>query len=373
MNQNKISMKVVHFTTGHEYTDPRIFLRECRSLAAKGIDIHLVVPGAPDANISGVSVHKTPRVSGGFISRLIKGSISILREIRKIDADIYHFHDLELIPIGLYAKFRGGIVIYDVHEDFPKVVLEREYIPKLLRGMISYIVLKIENYSALWFDGIVTVNYSIKARFGNWGCNSVIVTNYPDLSTLNIDPTDWSSKQKLVCYCGSLNKTLGLFEMIKSIGYADAKLSLAGWFSPETLHGQVKSMPGWPKIEFLGHISRSEVAKVYTKAMAGLILYEPGGNNADAMPNKLFEYMAAGIPVIASNFTHWKKMIEENKCGICVNPTDTQKVARTIEWIIAHPDEAKQMGQNGRRAVVEKYNWATESQKLISLYQSLGA
>ena len=105
--------------------------------------------------------------------------------------------------------------------------------------------------------------------------------------------------------------------------------------------------------------------------MAGLVTFYPLPNHVDAQPNKMFEYMSSGLPVIASNFPLWKKIIEGNKCGLCVDPLDPAAIAKAIDYIVSHPDEARAMGENGKRAVYEKYNWGVESEKLISLYRSL--
>jgi glycosyltransferase involved in cell wall biosynthesis len=365
-------MKVVHFTTSHDHKDARIFLRECCSLAAWGFQTHLIAPGAPEAKIKGVYIHKTPKFGSGILTRSIKGVMIIIGMLRNIKADVYHFHDFGLIPVGLLLKITGSKIVYDVHEDFPRVVLDREYIPKSFHRFVSKFVESVEAFSAKYFDGIVTVNQSIKIRFDRIGCPVVIATNYPDLSSSYFSVVDWSQKERAVCYCGGLNKTLGLFTIINSIKHIDAKLLLAGWFSPSYQREQAEEMTSWSQVEYLGHISRKEVNKVYERSMAGLVLYLPSGNTIDAMPNKMFEYMAAGIPVIASNFPVWKKIIEGNECGVCVDPLDEIQVARTIQWILDNPTEAKRMGVNGRRIVEEKFNWRIESKKLLSFYQLLG-
>lgn len=121
-------------------------------------------------------------------------------------------------------------------------------------------------------------------------------------------------------------------------------------------------------VRFTGKITRREVNELYGKSRAGIVCYQPLANHMEAQPIKMFEYMAAGLPVIASNFPLWKKIIEENGCGICVDPTSAQEVRRACEKLVNDPQSGQRMGKNGREAVMEKYNWGKEEQKLILFY-----
>ena len=104
---------------------------------------------------------------------------------------------------------------------------------------------------------------------------------------------------------------------------------------------------------------------------AGIVTFHPLPNHIDAQPNKMFEYMSAGLPIITSNFPLWKEIVEGNNCGICINPLEPKEIAQAIEYIITHPKEAEQMGQNGKKAVLEKYNWGVEEKKLFEIYKEL--
>jgi glycosyltransferase involved in cell wall biosynthesis len=146
---------------------------------------------------------------------------------------------------------------------------------------------------------------------------------------------------------------------------------LAGGFGSPDNKAKVMAMPGWAQTREFGKVGREELPSILSQSVAGLVLFLPVPNHVDAQPNKIFEYMSAGIPVIGSNFPLWKEIIEGNACGICVDPFDVVAISRAILWLADHPEEARRMGENGRKAVCDKYNWEIESIRLISFYSEL--
>lgn len=124
-------------------------------------------------------------------------------------------------------------------------------------------------------------------------------------------------------------------------------------------------------INYVGNLTRKQVNELYGNSRAGIVLYQPAANHYESQPIKMFEFMAAGLPVIASNFPLWKKIIEENECGICVDPTNVSEVRNACAKLLKSPDLAQEMGMKGRKAVVDSFNWAVEEKKLLDLYQSL--
>ena len=296
---------------------------------------------------------------------------NVYKQAVKINADLYHFHDPELIPIGLMLKMRGKKVIYDVHEDLPRDIINKNHIPQNLRKIISVLSESLENFASKYFDAIVTATPTIEERFTKLGCLAIDVKNYPNMTDLDLPHLNWEQKEHAVCYLGSIWEERGLFEMIEAIEQTDANLLLAGNFA--YIHDQDKAMAisGWKQVNYCGYLNRQEVTQILAKSMAGLVLLHPIVTFLDALPVKMFEYMCAGIPVIASDFPLWKKIIEEHQCGICVNPLDPKAIATAIRWIIDNPEPARQMGENGRRAIEEEYNWNYESIKLLDLYNKL--
>jgi glycosyltransferase involved in cell wall biosynthesis len=364
-------MKICHLTSVHLPTDTRIFIKECQSTVDEGYETHLVAPDAPNKAVRGINLHNVKKNKGDRFSRMTKTVLSVYQKAKEINADIYHFHDPELIPIGFLLKLKGKIVIYDVHEDVPRQILSKHWIPRPLRKLVSWCFEKLENYAAKRFDGVITATPFINNRFKSLNHFSVNVNNYPILRELHLPNIEWSNKERSVCYVGGITRIRGFFEMVEAIGLTDSKLLLCGGFSKESERIKVSQMDGWSNVNELGFLNRVQVAEIFSKSIAGLVLFHPKPNHVDAQPNKMFEYMSSGIPVIASNFPLWKEIIEGNQCGLCVNPFKPKEIAEAIQFFIDHPVVAERMGQNGRKAVEEQFNWEAESKKLIAMYKEL--
>jgi len=366
-------MKICHFTSVHTYTDTRILLKECTSLALAGHEVHLVAVGAPDEVRNGVHIHGVTPVSGGRLSRMTKTANAVAEKAKTLNAELYHFHDPELLHSALKLRREGKKVIYDVHEDVPRDIMSKTWIPGVLRSLISRSFEVYENYAAKRLSYVITATPFIKKRFTMQGIKAEVVNNYPILGELGAEQIDWAQKEQAVTYVGEITDIRGCFEMVKAIGETDAKLLLGGRFDPLGLSEDVSKLPGWTKVEELGQLDRTAVAETFARARAGLVLLHPAPNHTDAQPNKMFEYMSAGLPLIGSHFPLWRGIIEGNECGLCVDPQDPHAIAEGIRWIMDHPVEAKRMADNGRKAVREKYNWEAEGKKLLSIYKELEA
>lgn len=366
-------MKLIHLTSVHPRFDTRIFIKMCSSLASEGYAVSLVVAdGKGNEQKNGVNIIDVG-ASQGRLDRIFKTTDRVYRKALELDADLYHLHDPELIPVGLKLKKRGKKVIFDAHEDLPKQLLGKPYLKPFSRKVLSKAAQLYENWSCKKFDAIVAATPYIRDKFLKINPNSVDINNYPILGELALQEIDWKQKKDNIAYIGGITKIRGILEVINSLQLlsTNAKLQLGGKFSEHETELIAKSLPGWIKVNELGFINREEVAEVLFTSIAGVVTFLPAPNHIDAQPNKMFEYMSAGIPVIASNFPLWKEIIEGNNCGICVDPLNPEKIAQAIDYLIKNPTEAEAMGKNGQLAVENKYNWRIEEQKLITLYKQL--
>lgn len=362
-------MKICHLTSVHSHTDTRIFIKECQSLAMVGYEVHLVAPGAPDSFLDGVKIHGVEKETGSRMKRMTKTVNRVYKKGLEINADVYHFHDPELIPVGLKLKKDGKKVIYDVHEDVPRDILSKHWLPFAIRQPVSKVFEKYENYAAKKFDFIVGATPFITERFKKINNNTININNYPLLDELNYSEEIINRfTQNIVCYVGGVTTIRGINQLIKAADFINGEIEIAGSIASKDIEKNIGSRNN---VNYLGVLDRNKVRELLARSMGGLVTFLPEPNHINAQPNKMFEYMSAGIPVICSDFPLWRKIVEENKCGICVNPEDPKEIASAINYLFEHPEEAKQMGKNGRIAVEKKYNWETESRKLITMYKSL--
>jgi len=359
--------KICHITTVHPRYDIRIFYKECLSLASV-FEVYLIVAdGKGDEIIRNINIVDVLKGSQSRSTRILCTSRRAYKKALALDCEIYHFHDPELLFYGLMLKLKGKEVIYDVHEDLPKQILSKSYINPILRKLYSKLIILTEKFIAPRLSSIVVVTQSINSRFSKLNKKCYIINNYPKLEEYGFK-NNILRKDNEICYIGSITKVRGIEELIDSLEHIDLCLNLAGNFESDSFKDLLMSKTGWKKVNYLGFISPKETYEVMLRSFAGVSTLYPEPNYLTAQATKIFEYMYAGIPVIASNFPLWKEFIDKNKCGICVDPKDPVSIADAIIYLKNNPDIAKQMGENGKQAVVSKYSWKTEEQKLIDLY-----
>ncbi|MFN8771283.1 MAG: glycosyltransferase family 4 protein [Neisseriaceae bacterium] len=363
--------KVCHITSVHTRYDIRIFVKECISLIKNNFSVSLIVADSKgNESNNGVSIFDVGKTSGRF-SRIFYTTKQIYRKVLELNPDIVHFHDPELMLVGVKLSKLGYKVIYDVHEDLPKQVMSKSWIPNYIRPIISKIVTYIEKLCSSKFTGIIAATSIIANRFNKYNNNVRVIHNYPLLSEMANTNTNWDKRDSSLCYIGSISKTRGIEPLIMSLEMSKLKLELAGIFSDDLSITRLSKLPGYQYVNYNGILNRQEVAELLSKVKVGIVTLLPTLSYVESLPIKLFEYMLAGIPVIASDFKLWREIIMSHKCGILVNPKDSNEVASACELLLNDQSLAKQMGENGRRAVLEHYNWEVECVYLVDFYNKI--
>jgi glycosyltransferase involved in cell wall biosynthesis len=366
-------IKVCHLTSVHPIDDVRIFIKECSSLAKNDFDVTLIAFGEEaftkvKNGVVQISL-KSPVLNR--LHRFIKRPALMYKEALRVDAEIYHLHDPELMPIGLKLKKQGKKVIFDAHEDLPKQIMGKTYLNYPIKLLLSKFLNFYESWVCSKFDAIITATPSIREKFLKINPNTIDINNFPILTEL-FTTTDWQQKKNEAVYVGGITKIRGIIQIVQALEFTKGiRLNLAGTFSEKQLETEVKTYKSWEKVNELGHLNRPDINKLLNDSKIGLVTLLPLPNHIDAQPNKMFEYMSAGLPVIASNFPLWREIVEGNNCGICVDPLNPQEIAKAIAFLIDNPQLAQNMGANGRKAVEKKYNWDQEEKKMITFYKSL--
>jgi glycosyltransferase involved in cell wall biosynthesis len=331
---------VVHLSTVHPWTDNRVFRRQCRSLSRRGYDVTLIaVADRPQTN-DGVRIVPAPRTP----SRLTRMSIGVARALLlalQRRAAVYHLHDPELIPLIPILRMRGARVVYDAHEDLPSQVLSTHYLPPASRRIVSLFA-----RGLCWFAGrmsshIIAATPTIGERFPT--SRTTVIHNYPELLNDVDSAVPYESRDNIVIYAGLISEGRSAVQMVDALdsaGLPNWRLVMAGHHSPPRLLADLQRSPGWPKVEFNGVVPSIEARQLTSSAKVGFVLLQPTPAHMDALPTKLFENMAAGVPVIASDFPLWRTIIEEIGCGILVDPKDPTAIGRALRTLAEDPVRA---------------------------------
>jgi glycosyltransferase involved in cell wall biosynthesis len=372
---NEKTIRVVHLTSAHAPFDVRIFHKECRSLARAGYEVIEIGNFEFNGTVDGVTIRGLNRRCGR-LQRSTVSLVHIAREATRAAGDLYHLHDPELLLVGLLLRAAGRRVIYDIHEDLPRDVLVKEYVPKPVRKPLMWIVEPVENAAAQRMSGLIAATPAIANRFYKIHSNTVVVNNYAVLD--EFAPAagwEWKNRDSSVAFIGGISEERGIREMLAAMDLLPrtlgAKLELAGWFCVEELKTDLAARSSWQHVNWHGRLDRLGLASLLDRVQVGLVILHPDKSFVTSHPTKLFEYMAAGIPVIASDFPVWRSIIQETGCGILVDPFDVRQIAAAINRLLTNPSEAEEMGKRGRKAVQEHFSWSNEEQVLLSFYSSL--
>jgi len=373
-------LKICHLTSVHKRYDTRIFQKQCRSLAKSGYDITLIcIDNLEDEVTDGVKI-VSAKVKAEFpLMRVLKAPKTIYRMAILNDADIYHVHDPELIPVGLRLKRAGKKVIYDSHEDFPAQLLEKEWIPLFLRRILSDSAKIYMKRVLKKIDAVLTVTPHIVEKLRSITSNVYLVTNYPIVDDTLDDITleTYLSRDNKLCYSGTVYNASYQEEIIEAIeDISGIRYVIVGSITNEYLL-KLRKIDNWSKIDYFGTVSKAELYEIYNDVTIGIILVNYsdkfGGKMGTLGINKLFEYMLFGLPVICTDFILWKEIMDKYKCGLYVNPNNSEEIANAIHYLIEHKNEAYQMGHNGRKAIFEEFNWKTQERTYLEIIEKIGA
>jgi len=367
--------KVCVMTDVHWILDNRIN-KEIRTLVKAGYDVSYVAPATaeevkkfnelnPDVKVFPINRYESRR------KRMTKGVKEAYKAALSTGAEIYHFHDPELIRVGILLKLRGKKVIYDVHENYHSVLISRRK-SKILGFLLKVGYVFFEKIANSFFDGIVVVTPNVKNYFSER--KTIILPNYPELSVFEkMNGKKSKSERVEFIYIGGISIQRGIKEMVEATAKAykecNLKLVVIGKSIDEESKEYLELKEDY--FTYQKQLPHEEALKVAMLADVGMIVLHPTQNHLNSSPVKLFEYMALGLPVIASNFPKWHEYMDEANCAVYVDPMNVEDIAEKMIFLAKNRKLAQEMGERGKKLVFEKYNWKKVEKRLIDLYKKV--
>jgi len=306
------------------------------------------------------------------IRRELNTSRYMLNDALELDAEVYHIHEPVLLPLGLKLKSLGKKVIFDSHEDTPNLILDKSWIPKLIKPFVYFLYKNYYYKRIKKFDCVIGVTPHVINKLKDININTELITNYPIIDNNQKDVV--CKIDNLFGFAGGVTKQWNHEIILNALERLDVKYILMGKGSEDYLL-KLKKHKAWNKVDYQGFLGHDEVEAGLSKCIAGIVLVSYS-NNTDGKQGtlgntKLFECMMLGLPVICTDFVLWKQIVECWKCGICNSPYNVDDLEKAMKYFLTNTDKAKQMGENGRQAVLKKFNWNIEEKKLFKIYEKI--
>jgi len=362
----------------HSCNDVRVSVKQAASLA-KIYDVQLHAVGDYKfAKKNGVKLYGLPKYQKIYLRPANWGRL-LVRAL-KAKASIYHFHDPELIPVGLILRILGRKVIYDVHEDYADAIMHKTWLPGWTRKLTSKVFNFIEKKSASFFSAVVLAELGYRDNFKKIKTIKEYILNYPLYSVNKIERPSHNQTPVNLIYAGTISDIRGAVEMVEALRILrdeaiNVHLYLVGPITQPSLQVKLNELIDayglHDHITMTGLVPHARVYEYYRFADIGLGLLNPVDNFLKSLATKIFEYMAVSLPMVVSDFPNWKQLLAEVKAGVTANPLDPTDIAAQIRYLINNPQIRISMGNAGRKAYEKRFNWLTEEKKLLGLYKKL--
>lgn len=352
-------MRVLHVTSVHRPFDTRIFVKQASSLALAGHETYLACYDPPAEPVHGVrflSLGERPASRWRRFVSPQRRAIAIAREIRP---DVTVLHDPELLPVAFLLERKGLRAVFDSHEDAPKDLLTRTYAPRpVLKAAATGYALA-ERLIARRISGVMGPSAEITDRFAGYGAKVLTLGNLPTQREFPHAVAQLDTAPAAMVYVGGIVANRGIDEMMAVADRLGCELHLAGpWDAGH--RARAAGQPGYERIVYHGILDRAGVVDLMTRVRVGMCVLHPVPTFLTAPATKLFEYMAAGMPFVVSDFPIWRDLVDTHRCGICVDPLDPRAIAAAVERLLSDDALRSEMGANGRRAFENSFSWESD-------------
>lgn len=369
----KRTTRIVHISTVHSALDPRIRLKELASVRDAGMEAHFITadPAAEERG-DGIRVHRVARRQHRRLSRIfVLGPKAVWRAFR-IGPDLYHIHDPELLPWAWLLRLRAVPVVYDVHEDYTLSVGYKHYVLRRLTRFSRAMVAFAERALSRPFYPVIAER-CYQARFPH----APAVLNYPSVSLLEAGPS-FDPESRRLLYTGNVTIERGALSLAHVSAEApELEMVLAGKCAPGVAMSiRAVAGEGVCRLRIVGegrYVPFAEIRSLYAQGnwLAGMALIPDTPHYREKQLTKFFEYMAAGLPIVATDVPAWRRLIVDEGLGFCVDPEDPRAAAEAVRRLRESPREARAMGMRGRELVRRRYNWEGEGRRLVGYYNEL--
>lgn len=375
-------LKLCLLSSMHPARDKRVFDKEAVSLAEAGFTVSHLCPGTPnEAGVErGVRIRTYPRPQG------MKGRLKQLLMLYRLgldeDADVYHCNEVDSWGVGVALRMlRGKRCVFDVHEHYPSTFAESRF-PLWLQPAVVWGVRLVLRLLTPFTDRIVLAKRSVSDDFNTTAERKVLVRNYTPLAGLSFaqEPVSPAVKaQYSLVHLGLFSKSRGWPQVLDAIAVMrnrNLRLLVIGEIndgSHEEFSERVFKLGLSDRVTLIDWMPFNKAFLHLLASDIGIVAFQPGVlNHVYAMPHKMFDYMAAGLPVVLPNFAvEVAPVVKESECGVLIDPADPQDIADKLDSLLDDPDEMRAMGKRGREAVRQRYNWEAEAARLVAMYKEL--
>ena len=359
--------QIVHFSTVHPPYDVRIFSKECTSLAKAGFSVTLLAPGDGSTRLVDGVTCRTLKIPQSRALRMTVGQLRMMAALFTLRADLFHFHDPELMPAALALRLMGRRVVFDSHEHIAKDLGEKPWLSGLGKRVAGMCGRALEWVAACSMSGIVITTPGMQRAYARG--RTVLVRNLPKLEEFRELPA-WEQRRPMACYVGLVTEFRGSRQIARLATRTSAAIVVAGRL-PDGERRKLQRESGWRLVEYRGVLDRGQIVSLLGEAQIGLAILLPMSNFDDSIPTKVLEYLAAGIPVIASDFASWQALTHGFDCVTFVDPLDEEALARSVNALLRNPAQMQVMGRLGRELVLKRFVWEREFEALLSFYSNL--
>ena len=376
---------VVHLTSVHSPFDHRVFYKECRSLARAGYKVALVAPDElSERTCDGVRILGVPRRRSRWGRPRIW--LDLVRQAMRLKPTLIHFHDPELLVVMPFLRLALGPslrIVYDVHEYFVDSIPQKTWIPQPIRRPVAWLARAMEQKLGRAVDGLICVVEEQAPLYRGWQARQTVVHNYPEVSAF-ANPTslaEFPPDRFRLIYIGSLYARRGIMTMLEALLQVipeapDTLLILGGAFDSLDFRQQIEAFIGSrglrDHVALIGWIDHARLKDYLASAD---VAWLPGLVGRQylrrSVSTKQLECMLVGLPLVNSDHPHLRFFTDQAHCGFSVAADDPSAHAAAIRWLYHHPQERREMGDRGRRLVLEQYTWETEASKLVAFYDQL--